>query len=208
VANSVLAGHGFWGNLELMTSNERKWVGEQVRTSKKILPYTLDVNPLVIGKVGDSPEIYSVVNKEEAAGQIIVFSEEPFKKDFSTEVNAEKLLAVLNQPFTIENGQLDLTFQSSEKESSFITFLIPNENSGVTIQSSTSPVKEVKQQSNRLEYIVSSPGKQIVLWDKEFGKPALKNSKNAEISVFENDDFYTIEVKAIKANVAIIILSE
>ena len=37
VNNSLLAGHGFWGNLQLMNSEERKWVGKQVEMSKKVL---------------------------------------------------------------------------------------------------------------------------------------------------------------------------
>lgn len=205
VANSLLAGHGFWGNLELMTHKERSWIGEQVAFSKKALPYTVDVNPLVIGKVGDSPEIYSVVNKEEAAGQIIVFSEEPFKRTFSTDVKAGKLLAVLNQPFTVENDRLNLTFQSSDKESSFITFVLPNENSGISMQSSTSPVKEVQQQNNRLEYFVSVPGKQVIFWNKKTGKPVLKDSKNIKMTVSENNGFYRIEINVIKGNVPVVV---
>ena len=91
INNSLLAGHGFWGNLKLMTTDERKWVGKQVQLSKKVLPYLVDVNPQVIGKVGDSPEIYSIINEKESAGQIILFSENPFEKEFSADLNSEKL---------------------------------------------------------------------------------------------------------------------
>ena len=203
VANSLLAGHGFWGNLELMTSKEREWVGEQVAISKKVLPYMVDVDPLVIGLVGDSPEIYSVVNKEKAAGQIIVFSEEPFKREFSTEVTAEKLLTVLNQPYKVENDRLYFTFQSPDKESSFITFVMPNENSGISMQSSTSPVKQVRQENSQLEYTVSAPGKQVILWSKKQGNPLLNDSKIAEMTVSENNDFYRIEISVKKGNVPV-----
>ncbi|HKK39485.1 MAG TPA: alpha-galactosidase, partial [Cryomorphaceae bacterium] len=55
--NSVLAGHGFWGNLALMKKHERQQVGELVSRAKAILPDLIEVNPEVIGKVGDSPEI-------------------------------------------------------------------------------------------------------------------------------------------------------
>ena len=205
VANSLLAGHGFWGNLELMTQKERKWVGEQVTLSKKVLPYMVDVDPLVIGKVGGSPEIYSVVNKEEAAGQIIIFSEEPFKKEFSTEIDAKKLLAVLKQPFIVENDRLDLSFQSSEKESSFITFVMPNENSGISMQSSTSPVKEIQQQNSQLIYTVSAPGKQVILWNKKQGNPVLDDLKVAEMTVSDNNDSYRIETNVKKGNVPVVI---
>lgn len=208
VANSLLAGHGFWGNLQLMTRKERKGVGEQVRISQKVLPYLVDVNPLVTGKVGDSPEIYAVVNNEEAAGQIIVFAQEPFQKAFSTPVNADKMLAVLNQPFEVKAEQLDFTFQSSEKESSVVAFVLPNEDSGISMRSSTSPVVAVKQQTGRVEYTVAEPGKQVILWNKKLGKPVVNNAKNSEMKVTEEDGNYRLEVDVKKVNTTVLIQAE
>lgn len=39
VNSSLICGHGFWGNLELMSHQERVEVGKQVEKSKSILPY-------------------------------------------------------------------------------------------------------------------------------------------------------------------------
>jgi hypothetical protein len=50
VHNSLLAGHGFWGNLQLMTPEERDWVKSQVILSKKVLPYITNTKPEVISK--------------------------------------------------------------------------------------------------------------------------------------------------------------
>ncbi len=205
VANSILAGHGFWGNLELMTTEERKWVGEQVALSKIVLPFLVSSNPQVIGKVGDSPEIYSVVSKEDAAGQIVVFSEEPFSQEFTTQVNAEQLLAVLNQPFSVEKDTLHFTFQSSGGESSFLTFVLPNEDSGISMKSSTSPIKHAQQNNKRLEYRVSAPGTQVVSWSKKQGVPAIHDSENIEMTVSEHGDFYRIEINVKKANTSVVI---
>jgi hypothetical protein len=205
VANSLLAGHGFWGNLQLMTPEERQWVGEQVALSKKVLPFLVDVNPQVFGSVGDSPEIYSVVNREEAAGQIIVFSEEPFNRAFSTTVNSEKLLTVLNRPFSVENGSLQVLFQSSEHGASFITLVMPNNNSGISMKSSTSPVIDVQQKNKRLDYRVSAPGKQLVSWNKKQGTPVLKDSDSMDMTVLERPDSYRLEITVKKADTPVVI---
>ncbi len=99
VNSSLLAGHGFWGDLSLMTEKQRTYVGQQVRQSKRILPYIAETEPLIIGKVGGSPEIYSIINVEKAAGQIISFSEEPSDYSFEQDLNTSELLAVLNNPY-------------------------------------------------------------------------------------------------------------
>ncbi len=205
VANSLLTGHGFWGNLELMNSKERKWIGEQVAISKRVLPYIGDVEPQVHGNVGDSPEIYSVVNAAEAAGQIILFSEEPFEKDFSTSVNATNLLAVLNQPFSIEKDLLSLSFRTNEEESSLVAFVLPNKGSGVSIQASTSAITNAEQKNAWLEYYVASPGKQIINWNKKQGKPLLEETENVAVKISESGEMYQLEVTVRKANQKVVI---
>ena len=208
VNNSLLAGHGFWGNLELMSSDERKWVGKQVQLSKKVLPYLVDVNPKVIGEVGDSPEIYSVVNKNESAGQIVVFSENPFEKDFSVEINSEKLLAVINHPFSVEEEQLNLSFSFNKNESSVAVFVLPNEEPGVSIQSSTSSILDVQFENNRLEYHVNEPGEQSVNWDKKNGTPVVEESSEISSGIIEENGIYKIKVQVKEAISKIVIQSK
>ena len=208
VNNSLLAGHGFWGNLELMSSDERKWVGKQVQLSKKVLPYLVDVNPKVIGEVGDSPEIYSVVNKNESAGQIVVFSENPFEKDFSVEINSEKLLAVINHPFSVEEEQLNLSFSFNKNESSVAVFVLPNEEPGVSIQSTTSSILDVQFENNRLEYHVNEPGEQSVNWDKKNGTPVVEESSEISSGIIEENGIYKIKVQVKEAISKIVIQSK
>ena len=207
VNNSLLAGHGFWGNLQLMKKSEREWIGKQVQISKKILPYLVDVNPQVIGQVGDSPEIYSIINKKESAGQIIMFSKNPFEKGFSTDINSEKLLAVLNHPFLVKSNELNLSFSFIEKESSVAVFVIPNKDTGVSIISSTSEIISANIENTNLEYLVSSPGVQLILWNKKNGLPTVNNSASIESEILEKEDFYEIKIHVIKANSSVTIKS-
>ncbi len=207
VNNALLAGHGFWGNLNLMTADERKWVGQQVALSKKVLPYLTLANPEVIGKVGDSPEIYSVVNSTKAAGQIIVFSEAPIERDFKTEVNSKNLLAVLNQPYEMAGNELKLTFKFDENESSVAVFVLPNSEPGISIHSSTSPISDASALGNKLEYTVGAPGKQTIVWDKKFGVPEVEKSKGIISSVNEEDGKFNIEIETIYGATKVVVKS-
>ena len=208
VNNSLLAGHGFWGNLQLMTSDEKKWTGQQVKLSKKVLPYLVNVNPEVIGKVGDSPEIYSIVNSEEAAGQIIVFTENPIEKSYSTEINSTKLLAVLNQSYIVENNQLKLNLNLNKKESSVAVFVLPNNGAYISIQYSTSPILNAQLKNNKLEYLIGSPGEQIVIWNKKNGKPLIEKSQGVTYEIKEEIDVFKIKISASIPKTKVIIKSE
>ena len=194
VHNSLLAGHGFWGNLELMNTQERNWIGSQVKLSKQVLPFLVDVNPRVTGKVGDSPEIYSIVNANEAAGQIVVFSENPIELQLNEKIAPEKFLTIVNEPFALEDGLITMKVKFSRNESSSAIFILPNKNSGVSIVSSTSAINSVELTENKLSYSVSSPGIQIIHWAKSKGKPAVTNLDET-FSVVEKDDYYQIRVE-------------
>lgn len=207
VNNSLLAGHGFWGNLQLMKKEERKWIGEQVQLSKKVLPYLINVNPKVIGKVGASPEIYSVVNEKEAAGQIILFSENPFEKEFSTEIYPEKLLTVLNHPFSVNENLLKFSFFFNKRELSLAVFIVPNENSGISMVSSTSVIISADLDHEKLEYSTSGPGVQVVLWNKKNGSPIINSSANIKSEIIEKEDQFEIQITVKKENSTIVIKS-
>ena len=205
INNSLLAGHGFWGNLELMTSAERKWIGSQVSQSKKVLPYLVDVNPSVIGEVGDSPEIYAIVNADESAGQIVLFSEKPFEREFTTVIDPNKLLVVLNYPFSLEENQLNLSFLSKEKTSSVAVFILPNDNAGVSIVASTSEITNVELQNGTLNYVVAKPGEQTIYWNKKNGEPTVDKQDGIEFEIVEEGDNWILDVKVKEGNFKVVI---
>src|SRR6056297_2710077 len=115
------------------------------------------------------------------------------------------LLTVLNRPFSVENGSLQVPFESLDREASFITFLLPNNNSGIRMLSSTSPVTDVRQKNKRLEYRVSAPGKQVVVWNKKQGIPVLKGSDNMDMAVSELPDVYRLEITVNKTDTPVVI---
>src|SRR5690606_36298083 len=135
-------------------------------------------NPRVVGKVGDSTEIYTIVNKEKGAGQVVIFSEKPCKTEHSVEeIDSEKVLAVLNNPYVIDDNQLNIPIHFSENESSEAIFILPNENSNISILSSTSAITDAMDEKDQLTYSLPEPGSQTICWNKSHGKPTVESSK-------------------------------
>ncbi|MCY1720509.1 alpha-galactosidase [Prolixibacteraceae bacterium Z1-6] len=193
VHNSMLAGHGFWGNLELMNSNERKWIGKQVQLSKKVLPYLENINPVVIGKVGDSPEIYSVVNKDEAAGQVIAFTSGPTEVDLNIEVAPEKMLVVLNTAYTFNESKIETSLSFQGVESSVAVLILPNKSTGISIWLSTASIVDADLNEGVFKYTCETGGNQRILWPKRNGKPEIK-SDVATMKIEEEKDTFLLSV--------------
>ena len=196
VNNSILTGHGFWGNLELMTKEERCLIGEKVKQSHKIKPYLTDIVPKVKGAVGDSPEIYEVINHEAAAGQLFVFSDRPVIQDINVDINSDNLLAVLNHSYTVGNHQVKINCKSQNIESSTIAYFIPNKGTGVSIYSSTNSINGANFENGVLKYTCVTSGKQLIKWSEKYGKPTVK-SGNATLKLLkEEEGAYEIEISA------------
>ncbi len=195
VHNSMLAGHGFWGNLQLMNSGDRKWIGDQVVQSKKVLPYLVDVNPIITGAVGDSPEIYKIVNKNEAAGQIIAFTSKPVEKEVVVEMECQKMLVALNSQYSIVNDELTISLELDNEDSSVAVIILPNMDKGVTISSTTSPISSAEVNNSRLTYHVAEPGTQTVLIDKKVGKPKVISTNTLIVDDRTIDSFYQVTVE-------------
>ncbi len=199
VNNSLLAGHGFWGDLSLMTTEQRAFVGQQVRQSKRVLPYIAETNPTIIGKVGDSPEIYSIINSEKGAGQIISFSEEPTDYSYEQKLNTSELLAVLNNPYDASENVLRLDLIYERKESTSAIFVLPNEGSGISIISSTSTISDANSDGKQLSYQVEGAGNQLIRWPLELGEPIVEDQGLLDISLEEKEDCIFIKIQLQRA---------
>ncbi|MCG6188423.1 alpha-galactosidase [Maribellus maritimus] len=207
VHNSVLAGHGFWGNLQLMSTKDRQWVNTQLINSKRILPYILDTKPLVLGKVGDSPEIYTIVNPEKAAGQVIAFSENPSREEHTVELDTKQLLGVLNCSYTSGGNNVKIPLSFKEKESSLAAYILPNDNTnaGISVISSTVPVNDITFLKNKLSIKTTVPGEQQIQWAKNYGEPLVKSSGDFEYEIEESDQNYLVKVRSTQKNSEVIL---
>jgi hypothetical protein len=196
VNTSLIAGHGFWGNLDAMTLKQRTWVGHHVAKSKRVLNYITNTLPVIKGRVGASPEIYTQVNDNQAAGQVIAFSGQACKYEHIVNLNPNQLLAVLNHAFTFEDNKLILPFEFSMPDATREAFLIPNQGSGISIVSSTSWLDDVRLMGeNNLSYKVGAPGSQIVHWQKRKDKPMIESDQDISYDISEMETGIEIRIQ-------------
>lgn len=205
VNTSLIAGHGFWGALEELSAAERQQVGVMVAKSKRVLPYIEDVMPEVIGRVGGSPEIYTLVDREAGAGQVIAFSGQALEYRHVVDVDGGQLLGVLNHAYRVEDEKLTLDLQFPMPDATREAFILPNEGSGISIQSSTSWLDDLSLQSGALTYQVGAPGMQTIRWAARNGRPRVAEAPGVEATVRESAGGFLIVVQVSQAGVEVIV---
>jgi len=197
VNTSLIAGHGFWGNLDDITSEQRLRVGKQVAKAKRVLPHIIQTMPEIIGRVGASPEIYTVLNKDKAAGQIIAFCGQAMKYEHKITINSNNLLAALNHAYKLKRDNLTINFEFTMPDDAREVFVLSNEGKGISIVSSTSWLDDVKIDGSELKYIAGAPGEQILHWNKELGKPVAESSGKISYQLFDNlpEDYFILNIQ-------------
>ena len=195
--NSILAGNGFWGNLALMTSAERQKIGKMITSAKGVLPHLYGVNPQVIGKVGDSPEIYTILNDSIGAGQIIGFSEQAMQYPYKTKATQKNVLAVTNTTYQFVGDSLLIEMKFPLSDSSFLAYILPNQNIPASIISATASISKADLSENVLSYESQTIGKQTVVWDISLGKPEVSSSNEvkSEYGLTDNNQAYIIQIE-------------
>lgn len=194
VNTSLISGHGFWGNLELMSKAERLEVGKKVGKSKRVLPYIADISPVIEGNVGDPLEVYAQINHEESAGQIIIFNTEPYTLEKNIPVNTSKFLAVLNQPYRLVSDTLNVNFQDKKTWSTNEVFILPNTGIDIFINSSTCILDDVNVEEGKLDYMAKGSGQQSIIWNNKYGYPQISDDENIEYVVDKREEYTTIKV--------------
>jgi hypothetical protein len=210
INTSLISGHGFWGALELMKSEEREFVGKMVSKSKRLLPYLTEVKPEITGRVGGSPEIYTLVNKEAVAGQVIAFSGQALNYKHKLKINTNRLLAVLNHAYQVSGEQLLLPFDFPMPDATREAFLMPNLGLDISIVSSSSWLDDVKLTDQpQLVYVCGAPGKQKILWHKNYGLPEISPQKGVDFQIEESEEsnFYILFIESKEAGSEITISS-
>jgi hypothetical protein len=148
VNTTLVGGRGFWGNLKMISSEQRKTAGELVAKNKMILSYIADLPLQVEGKTGSSPEIYKHINEASCAGQVIAFSGSALNYPYSLTANTDNCLAVLNHAYSIADGKINFPFQFSKPDDTREAFILSNKGTGISIISSTGWLDKVELNSD------------------------------------------------------------
>ncbi|MBD3385457.1 hypothetical protein GF407_11095 [candidate division KSB1 bacterium] len=194
-----ISGHGLWGDLQQVDKKDRQEIGKQINKAKRVLPYIAHLRPNVIGRVGASPEIYTMVNREKTAGQIIAFSGSAAAYIHRIELDRSRMLAVLNHAYRCNSDTLQLDFEFPMPDATREAFILPNLETGITISASTSWLDEAELIGKKhLRYTSAAPGEQTILWPGRLGQPQISASEKITWFVRHSavPEKYSITIKA------------
>ncbi|MBC7890093.1 MAG: hypothetical protein H7Z13_19630, partial [Ferruginibacter sp.] len=158
VNTTLIGGHGFWGNLQLMNGEQRQRVGAMVAKSKKVLPYIANLQGEVEGVIGAAPEVYVQMNKEKAAGQVIAFSGTAGSFPVQVNLNTGNCLAVLNHAYRLSSDSLYLPFQFNRPDDTREAFVLPNLGTGISITAATAWLDDVQLLPGQQQLIIKAGG--------------------------------------------------
>jgi hypothetical protein len=158
INSTLIAGHGVWGNLKIMGSNDRAKAGSLIKKSKRIMPYINGIPLLIKGLIGASPEIYAQIDKDTAYGQIVAFSGQAIEHKYHAEVNTENFLGVLNHAFHAESNRLVFDFQFTMPDDTREAFILGNDGKGIQIVSYTGWLDDIQLENKSLNIKTGSAG--------------------------------------------------
>jgi hypothetical protein len=162
VNTTLIGGHGFWGNLQAMTSQQRLIAGSMVLKAKRVLPYISALPLKAEGEIGASPEIYSRVNERSCAGQVIAFSGSAMNYLYLVKAETDSCLAVLDHSYKTENGLIEIPFQFTKPDDTREAFIIPNQGTGFGVISSTGWLDDAGLALNDKKMIISAGAPSII----------------------------------------------
>jgi hypothetical protein len=177
IHTSLIAGHGYWGKLDLTTADVRQQVGAKTALAKRVLPYLTDIAPEVEGEVGASPEVYRMVNAEAGAGQVFAFTTEPVAVlDQKVKINTEKVGAILHAPFELGEQEARLQFTLDKPYATAAAFLLPVGEEGIQATASDSPLLSWEAEGTAVTYHTAGDGVQTIRWPGALGVPRVKGA--------------------------------
>ncbi|NJO69054.1 MAG: hypothetical protein HC830_06990 [Bacteroidetes bacterium] len=153
-----------------MSHPQRLRAGEMLAKSKRVLPYITALPMEVKGKIGSSPEIYTHVNREKGAGQVIAFSGSAINYTHTVELNTDSCLAVLNHAYKFNRNTLEIPFQFTTPDASREAFIIPNHGRNISIIESSAWLRNVSLNGNSLVIEAGVDGESVIVFPIETGE--------------------------------------
>ena len=152
LTTALTAGHGIWGDLSLMTPEERSRAKDLFGKAQQILPHVRGSRVEVTGAVGDTPEIYLQRNAEAGFALLTAFSGDTLCQPYTIGVKPSAVLGVLNHPFRLGPEGVELTLQFG-KEGCASTFVLGtgDEKAPARVLSSTGKLDSVTLEGDALK---------------------------------------------------------
>jgi len=150
INSTLIAGHGFWGDLNRFTSEERIDIGKTLAKAKRVRPYIQGTMIDYNAKVGASPEVYTQVDSINAFGQVTGFSGSKIKYSYKLGLNRSQLLGILNYPYTSNHESVSMDFHFNKPDDTISAFLIGNKGEKISVISSTGLLDDIQLKNNLL----------------------------------------------------------
>ena len=150
VHSTIMAGHGFWGNLDKTTSADREYVADQLRKAKKVLPHVEGMPMKVSGKLCDTPEIYTQANPKEGYALMTAFSAESWDGCHHITLDPSKVIGVLDCPFSMDADGVNISLRLIDKDDSAAAYVLGGNTTPVRVLSSTGSLTDLDLSLNGL----------------------------------------------------------
>lgn len=141
--SALSAGHGIWGNLALMTPEQRGRVKSLFDKAATIFPEVSGILVERSGRIDGQPEIYLQRNAAAGYALLTVFSPEPVKQIVDVEVAPEQVLGVLGSPYFIGGRGVSVPLAMEGSPACASAFVLGGAEGGVRVLSSTGRLESV-----------------------------------------------------------------
>ena len=136
-------GHGFWGDLDLTTPEQRAAIRGLVTKAKRVLPNVEGRPVRHIGAVDNSPEVYWQTDYENGYGLVTAFSRISVHHDLKLPMRKGGVLGVLGHPFKVDGSTLTIPLDLEGPDACAAAFIIGTEEPGVRLTGSTGILEDV-----------------------------------------------------------------
>ena len=164
ITTALTAGHGIWGDLSLMTPEERGRVKALFDKASLVLPQLKGHRVEVTGRIDDSPEIYVQRDPVSAYALVTAFSREALSRELSVEVRPEAVLGVLGHPFSLTGRGVNLPLHFAGEDDCAAAFVLGGRQDGPQVSRSTGRLDSVVREGSSLKVRAATDSEVCISW--------------------------------------------
>ena len=143
VTTALTAGHGIWGDLSMMTPEERSVVKGLFDKASLILPHIRGARVEVTGEIGETPEVYVQRQFETGWALVTAFGSDPQGIPFTVGVRTSEVQGVLGHPYRLCPEGVELTLSFCKENDCASAFVLGGKGSGAQVYSSTGCLESI-----------------------------------------------------------------
>ena len=164
ITTALTAGHGIWGDLSLMTPEERGRVKALFDKASLVLPQLKGQWVEVTGRIDDAPEIYVQRDPFSAYALVTAFSREALSRELSVEVRPEAVLGVLGHPFSLTGRGVCLPLRFAGEDDCAAAFVLGGRQDGPQVSRSTGRLDSVVREGSSLKVRAATDSEVCISW--------------------------------------------